>query len=160
MSFYVSDAYFDSYRFVPTLLLAASFGAISAYTISVFSAYEKSKLIMKNTMIAAITNIVFNYILISCFNIWGALYATLISYTILLYLNIKSLKTVRKININIKCFLSLTLVSIIQVICVTNDIYDNYVSSISICTFMFIARFELFNIKRIIRNYYKKYINF
>lgn len=160
MSFYVSDAYFDSYRFVPTLLLAASFGAISAYTISVFSAYEKSKLIMKNTMIAAITNIVFNYILISYFGVWGAIYATLISYIILLYLNMKNLETVRKININKNCFLSLTLLSIIQVICVTNDIYDNYVSCISICTFIFIARFELLNIKRIVCNHYKKYINF
>lgn len=160
MSIYVSNAYFNSYKFVPTLLLAASFGAISAYTTSVFSAYEKSKLIMKNTTFAAITNVVFNYVLISYFGVWGAIYATLLSYAMLLYLNMKNLKIIRKIDISMNCFLSLTLTAIIQVICVTNDIYDNYISIISISVFAFIARLEIMNILKIMITYYKKHVDF
>lgn len=160
MKYYVSELYFDSYKFIPILLIAASFGAISSYTISIFSAFEKSNIIMKNTIVAAVANVIFNYIFIKLFTIWGALYATFLSYSILLYLNSVDLGNTVKINLNKNIFLKLTTISIIQAICVTCQIYDIYISIIAVSLYCFIARDELVLIIKKTNHFITKYIKY
>ena len=100
MDVYVrSQLYENVWRYVPLLLASAVFSALAAYSGSMYGALKKSKNNMLSTMIAAIVNIVVNYVTILLFGIWGAMIGTVVAYIVLAFIRI--LDVMRFVNLGI-----------------------------------------------------------
>ena len=134
---YLGDKFYDAQIFVPIMLLSILFGAIATYTTSIFSALEKSKYIMYTTLLAAFTNIMFNYLFIPVYGAWGACLATLISYFFLML--IRMILVYKFINLNFDKYrftIAIILISI-EVLVVTLNKLEN-ITSIVITIIFFI----------------------
>lgn len=76
----LADAYFDSWRFVPILVLATVFSTLVSFLGSVYFVEKKSVFSMLTALVGAFINIVLNFIMIPDHGAMGAAVATLISY--------------------------------------------------------------------------------
>lgn len=84
MAVYVGEGFGDSWQYVPLLLVAAAFGAVASYYGSLYGAFLKSVNNMFTTLLAAIVNMVFNFLLIPIAGIWGAVVGTVVAYAALM----------------------------------------------------------------------------
>lgn len=149
MSLYVSDIFYESWRFVPLLLVSAAFSAIASYYGSLYGALKISIHSMRSTLCAAILNIIINYFGIKAYGVWGAVIGTTIAYLVLaLY---RMIDVIRYININPKWPILITniTIGITQAIMVSLDL-NPYAISI-IC----IILFAITNKKTILYIYYQ-----
>ena len=80
----VSDAYFDSWKYVPVLVIATTFSTLVSFLGSVYFLKKKSAVSMLTAMAGALTNIVLNFLFIPKYGAMGAAAATLACY-ILVY---------------------------------------------------------------------------
>lgn len=78
----LSDGYFDSWQYVPVLVIATVFSTLVAFLGSVYFLKKKSALSMLTAMVGAITNIALNFALIPHFGAMGAAAATLVCYVL------------------------------------------------------------------------------
>ena len=76
----LADSYFDSWQYVPVLVIATVFSTLVSFLGSVYFLKKKSALSMLTAMAGAITNIVLNLALIPKFGAIGAAAATLVCY--------------------------------------------------------------------------------
>lgn len=72
MHYFVAPSYYDAWKFVSFLLLAAIFSDISAFLGTIFLAAKETKSIFLTTILGTITNLIFNLILIPIFGVNGA----------------------------------------------------------------------------------------
>ncbi|HBI64579.1 MAG TPA: hypothetical protein DDX51_05630 [Clostridiales bacterium] len=117
MTFMVADAFFISWRFIPILTLATTFGLLSTFLASVYMLRLRSKNSMMTTVICALINISLNATLIPLlgrispfYGALGAGIATFISYFILFLIRAFDTQRYLKIRWNIgKTILSIVL---------------------------------------------------
>ena len=83
MNIYVGNLFYDAWRYVPMLLCAAVFASIAYYYGSLYGALKKTVNNMLTTVVAAIVNIIANYILLSRIGLYGAILGTLLSYIVM-----------------------------------------------------------------------------
>lgn len=80
MSVYVAEGFFEAWRYVPWLLVAAAFFAVSTFFGSIYSLGYNSVGVMLSTLLAGALNIALNLVLIPRIGIAGATAATAASY--------------------------------------------------------------------------------
>lgn len=78
----VSHAYYESWRYIPFLIIATAFCNLVNFTGSVYMVEKRSVASLVTTILGAATNVVLNLILIPLWGIQGAAVATFISYFI------------------------------------------------------------------------------
>ncbi|MBO7250178.1 MAG: polysaccharide biosynthesis C-terminal domain-containing protein [Clostridia bacterium] len=76
----LADSYFDSWSFVPILVMATVFSTLVSFLGSVYFVEKKSVYSMLTALVGALINIVLNFIMIPDHGAMGAAVATLISY--------------------------------------------------------------------------------
>lgn len=128
--------FFVAWKYVPFLLVAILFGALSGFLGSIYAANKDSKMYAKSTAIGAISNVILNFILIPKFEAQGAAIATCISYIIVWILRLKLMKKYIILNINFKKDIISYL--LIFVICLAVILLSTLVSEI-IAVSIFIA---------------------
>jgi O-antigen/teichoic acid export membrane protein len=95
---YAKDFYV-AWQYVPFLLLATLFGALSGYIGGIFAAVKDANIFAKSSIIGAIVNVILNIILILLFGSIGAAISTAISYVVTWALRMMHVKK----YINLKC---------------------------------------------------------
>ena len=95
-----SKDFYDAWIYVPFLLVAHIFGAMSRFIGGIFSAVKNTKMYSCSTIIGALINIVLNILLISYIGVLGAAVSTLISYFVIWCIRIINAK--KFINLKIK----------------------------------------------------------
>lgn len=150
MKFYVGQEFFDSWRFVPLLLLSATFSSVSAFAGSMFGAMKKSKTIMYTTIIAGVANIALNYIFIRLVGVWGAVIGTVSSYALIALIRMVVVYRNIKIDYHLYKFIPLCLLTTAEAILVGLDFNPLVVGISSIVVFLIIANKDLLNIARLI----------
>jgi O-antigen/teichoic acid export membrane protein len=78
----LADAYFESWRYVPVLVIATVFSTLVSFLGSVYFLKKKSALSMLTAMAGAVTNIILNFLLIPHSGAMGAAAATLVCYAL------------------------------------------------------------------------------
>lgn len=78
----VSNEFYDSWKYAPFLLVAVAISAIQSFLGVNYTIAKDSVGAFKSTSLAAICNIVLNFVLIKTIGIQGATIATLISYIV------------------------------------------------------------------------------
>lgn len=148
MSIYVSDAFFESWKYVPLLIASASFSAISSYYGSLYAALKKNMHVMTTTAIAAITNIIINYIFICIIGIWGALIGTVVAYLLISIIRIIDVNRYIKIHINWYKYIMNTVLILFSSIAITVNLNISSVAAISILLYIMINYKTLTSIMR------------
>ena len=78
----LADSYFESWRYVPVLVIATIFSTLVSFLGSVYFLKKKSALSMLTAMAGAGTNIILNFLLIPEWGAIGAAVATLVCYAL------------------------------------------------------------------------------
>ena len=78
----VADSYYDSWQYVPILVIATTMSCIVNFLASVYMAEKKSVMAMLTAGSGAVTNIVLNIILIPRIGVNGAAIATVVSFIV------------------------------------------------------------------------------
>ena len=97
--FLFSKSFFDGWQFVPVLLMAFLFQAMSSYLGTIYTSAKKTKMLFISTIIAAMANIVLNAILIPAFGAQGAAIATFASYFIIWLIRLIDTRKIIKLQI-------------------------------------------------------------
>lgn len=99
-SFLVADSYYDSWVYIPVLLLATVFSCFCSFLNSIYMVERKSHLSLFTIIAGAIVNIVLNFLLIPDHGAFGAAVATLLSYVVVCVLRIITAKQLIPMRIN------------------------------------------------------------
>lgn len=102
---YLGSEYYDSWHYVPILVIATTFSCLVNFYASVYMAEKKSMLSMLTAATGAAVNIVLNLILIPKFAAYGAAVATAVSFVAVFILRIINTKKFVNIKIDLKSFL-------------------------------------------------------
>ncbi len=89
----------EGWRYVPLLMLVASFGVISIFFESFYQALKNSRVLMASTMLGAVVNVVLAMALVPFMGPWGAGLAGAISYALVLVVRARDLR--RRIDLPI-----------------------------------------------------------
>lgn len=106
MKISVSELYYSCWVYIPLLLLATVFNSYSGILGVNYLVNKNSKAVFKSSVIATVVNIMFNFVLIPKYSIFGAIIATLLAYLVLFYIRIRESKKMVKIKINFKFIVS------------------------------------------------------
>lgn len=110
-----ADFYF-AWKFVPFLLLAATFGCIGTYFGTFYNAVKKNNMLMVSTLVGAIENIILNIMLIPKFGGMGAAIATVISYFVIMLIRMIDVRRFVALDVDLKRFFLQFTVLFIEVI--------------------------------------------
>lgn len=100
-SIYLGEVYYESWHYVPILVIATTFSCLVNFYASVYMAKKKSMLSMMTAGIGAVVNIVLNLVLIPKMAAYGAALATAISFAVVFV--VRALNTKQFVNIKIDC---------------------------------------------------------
>lgn len=143
MKIYVAANYFTAWRYIPILLLAAVFLAISAFAGSLLGAMKKSQTLMWTTLFACTVNVVLNFVMIPICGLWGAVLGTLAANIIVAFFRLIYVRKHLKISYNIKNTTAIILLSTIHVSLVSMDFHINIVSAAVITVFLILIHKDL-----------------
>ena len=139
MKLYVSDHFFEAWKYVPLLILAATYSAFAYYTDSMYSAIKISSHVMWTTMLSAIINIAINYILIPRIGILGAVLGTFLSYFFVSIARMIDVWRYVKINYSLNKFIPLAILTLIHCSLVTIDWHICIVSLLTCLVYIVIV---------------------
>lgn len=121
MYIYVSESFFDSWRYVPWLLTAAVCSAISSFFGVIYGVVKKSFNVMLSTLITGILNVIFNFYLITRIGAIGAAVSTTIAYLFISQYRMSDTRRFLKFDIDFKKYYGMLFIILIQTICVSME---------------------------------------
>jgi len=83
VSFFTSSDYLDAWIYIPVLTLGIFFSCVSGLAGSTFSAVRKSRYFFYSSVYGGLSSIVFNFLLIPLWGIWGAVLSVVLSFMVM-----------------------------------------------------------------------------
>lgn len=114
---YAKD-FFEAWQYVPFLLIAVLFGALSGYTGGIFSAVKISDIYAYSTVIGAALNMVLNVILIRKIGAIGAAISTALSYCLIYVIRLINVNKIIRLEIDHKRNFGIYVILFLQAILV------------------------------------------
>lgn len=102
---YLGADYYESWQYVPILVIATTFSCLVNFYASVYMAEKKSMLSLITSGAGAVTNVVLNLVLIPIYGPYGAAFATAVSFVVVFILRIVNTKKFVNIKIHWLTFL-------------------------------------------------------
>ncbi|MGN1337404.1 MAG: lipopolysaccharide biosynthesis protein [Candidatus Coprovivens sp.] len=119
--------FFMAWRYSSYLMISVVFGSLSGFLGGIFSAAKKSKVYAKTTFVGAITNIIFNILLVYYYGPIGASISTLISYITVWIMRIIECNKIIKLKLNLKknifSYIILIVEAILCEVCFKNPLF-------------------------------------
>ena len=142
---YVSAAYREAWIYSPILIVGFAFLALASFLGAQYTVYKDSKGFVFSSSIAAVLNIILNFIFIPVIGVLGAAIATTMGYmAVFIY---RSIDTKKYIDIDIFSFENIRLYVCLLIICITSYIgkYSYIVFGIEGMFLLWICKKELFS---------------
>lgn len=143
MSVFVADAFYESWKYVPLLLVGTVFQAFSSFFGTNYTASKKTKGAFTTSVYGSIVNIGINLLLIPIWGIQAAAFSTMLAYLTMWLLRLFDTKKFVKIKIDWKSLIfSIVLIGIqiVGLYTITNTITFFIVETILILVMLFIQR--------------------
>lgn len=128
MLIYVGEDFFEAWRYLPLLLVSASFSAVASYYATMYSALKKNVNNMVTTSISAVVNVVASLLGIYFFGLWGAVIGTTLSYVVLVVVRIFDVKRYVSLSLNVNSFALNAVLALCSAVFVSLDLYGAVVS--------------------------------
>lgn len=154
--FYSNDFY-SAWVYVPFLLIAFYFGAISGYIGAIFAAVNRTDIYAKSTVMGALINTILNFLLVYKIGSIGAAIATLVSYFTVWLIRYYYMKKIISLKIKIKRDIFAYCILVIQaifMIVIRSSVYM-YLSQVML--FAIAILIFLGDIKSIVRNLFREF---
>ena len=146
----LADSYFESWSFVPILVLATVFSTLVSFLGSVYFVEKKSVFSMLTALVGALINIVLNIVMIPDHGAMGAAVATLISYVTVYAVRVIDTRKYVKFNThNIKLVIN-TVLLLVQSLVLLSE--KRFSALLAAALFFFIA---VINLKGIVASVLK-----
>lgn len=105
LTIYVSDAYYVAWKYTPFLIIGCVYLTLGTFLATSYTVHKDSLGFLFSAMFGALFNIVFNYILIPHFQVYGAALATCVSYILVFAFRLIHTRKYLKYNIKNKEFI-------------------------------------------------------
>ena len=154
MHVYVSDNYYDAWRFVPLLIVSAIYSGLCTFLNSIYYAFKNNRIPTITTLVGAIINIILNVILIRNIGVMGAVIATLISWFVISFAKIVKIKDVIKYSFEKSKFYISSIIIVIECmieLLVKNNVFLYIINIILVITLIIINREIITDIVKTIR---------
>lgn len=125
---YLGKDYYESWKYVPILVIATTFSCLVNFYASVYMAEKKSVLSMLTAGAGALTNVVLNLILIPKFSAYGAAVATAISFVVVFILRIINTRKYIKIEINFPRLIGSALIMVAMAVIMIKEVAGHWQS--------------------------------
>ncbi len=116
-SLFYSKDFYSAWKYVPFLLIAFYFGAISGYIGAIFAAIKRTDIYAKSTVTGAIVNTLLNLVLVYFTGALGAAIATTISYILVWAIRYYYMTKFISVKINLKRDIIIYVLLILQAVC-------------------------------------------
>lgn len=97
---YAND-FFVAWKYSIVLICAYFINSLATFMGTIYTTSKKTKMLLLSSLLAAIINIALSFILIPCFEVYGAALATFISYFVVLVVRIYDTKKIMPIKFNV-----------------------------------------------------------
>lgn len=87
----ISPLYYESWKFVPLLLLSVIYSGLASFLGTMYTATKKTVPVMVTTILGAIVNVIFTVILIPTWGLNGAAFANIISFLVVCFIRLKDM---------------------------------------------------------------------
>ena len=132
------NEFFESWKYIPILMCAATISNIQKYFGAIYSAAMKTNKVFLTSLCGAFVNIVMNFMLIPFFGAYGAAVSTYISYICVFIYRIMDTKKYIEIDVKIMRSALLTMLITVQAIFMMMD--ERIFTMLSLlCAFIIIA---------------------
>lgn len=121
-SIYVSADYFVAWKYVPFLMIGYIFLTLSTFVSTSYNVNKDSKGLLISASIGAIVNVILNFIMIPTLGLFGATFATIISYFCVFVYRIINIKKYILIKIDFRFLLSIILSVFISILIYFDEI--------------------------------------
>lgn len=145
----VATEYYSVWQYVPLLLIVTLFNSYSAILGINYLVNKNSKGVFNTSLIATVVNILFNFILIPKYGIYGAIIATIMAYLVLFVTRIIESKKNVKIQINFE-FVITNLLPIFMFIVLLNQKNEYLYNCLIFSLFLIIKRKKIIKYIKII----------
>lgn len=143
MIIYVGSDFIEAWKYVPLLLVSATFSAVGGFFATLSSTIKKTTINMITTLVGAGLNIFINLFLIPIIGIWGAIIGTIISYFIVNISRVWIVRKYIKVDINkLKLILNILLV-------VTHSVIVSLDCHVYVVSFMAVVIFIIINLSSV-----------
>ena len=156
---YVSSSYYNAWKYVPFLVLGFVFMSSATFISASYNAEKDSKGFLFSGIFGAITNIIFNFILIPTIGVYGAALATLISYIAVFIYRIIDTRKYTKIYIKMNYILMIILTIISCILTYLNNKYSIFLQVLLLILVVIINREKLKLMFLSFKQILKKHIN-
>jgi len=120
--FLYANDFFVAWKYSVILICAYFLNALATFLGTIYTTSKKTKMLLLSSLIAAVTNIVFNLLLIPYFDAYGAALATLISYLVVLVVRIYDTRKIMPMSFHkVECALFIVLMAVTVVIMLISD---------------------------------------
>ena len=136
MDIYVGDAFMEAWRYIPLLLVSATFSAVASFFGTLYGALKKSFNNMLTTLIGAVANIAVSLVLINYIGLWGAIIGTFAAYFLMGIARMVDVTRFIKMKIAIGRFVINSIILVTQAVLVSLEIQIYLVSAIAILLFV------------------------
>lgn len=86
----VNQKYNESYIYIPSMVISVYMSSLASFSSGIFSAYKDTKILAPTTFVAALINLIFNFVFINKLGLFAPILGTLTSYIVInLYRNYK-----------------------------------------------------------------------
>lgn len=99
--FLYANDFYAAWKYVPFLLIASVFGALSGYIGGIFAATKDTKIFAKTSIVGAVANLILTFLLVWKIGVLGAAIASPLSYGLIWYLRIKSVSKYMNMRISL-----------------------------------------------------------
>lgn len=116
LALFISDAFYDSWKYICILLLGALFNAFSLFWSAGYHGAKKTNVILVTSLIGAIINILINFIFIPFIGLYAVVISTVVAFLVTWMIRILYAKPYFKIKLNYKDFLILFPLIIVAIV--------------------------------------------
>lgn len=138
--FFIKGDYRQSYYFIPILIIAIFYNNMSSFCGGIFAAYKETKIMASSSFLAAIVNVVVDFILIKYIGLYAAAISTIISSLMVYYYRKAKLDKYIKLVKD-------------------NNIFTHIIMVILMCSSYYLRKYIVCAITLIIAILYSYYIN-
>lgn len=153
-----SKDFYSAWMFTPVLLLAFLFNSMASFLGSIYTSAKKTKMLFISTVIAALVNIIANFIMIPLWGAMGAGIATLLSYFLIWIIRLIDTAKIIKIDVDLRKDIISYLFLVIQIIILCMNIRYSYAfMSLILIIILFIHKGLLISVLSMIKNNREKH---
>lgn len=114
--------FYNSWRYIPLLLVSATLGCYSSFFGTFYLVVKKNTTGMISTLVGACTNLFLSIILIPNLGVYGALFASVISYGVITYIRIVTTKKYITIEFDNKKFIICIILILLESILLVSNL--------------------------------------